>query len=214
MEDHRNCQLSRFIEVIVDTDTVVADGAVDVEPDRGQVRQQSAEAVSDESDTPDVIGQTTKGCDGVADVRDGQVLVEFVPQFESASESGLVVAEFLPSSRTPEQVGDQDYVAFLRIPVGHLPHVVVDPEDFLQKYQAGAGALRGLGKIRGESLTGARADIDVSTHWFVSLSVGMPLRGCFSEVGMLGHQAVGPEWKTSGSPGSASYCSISPRKMM
>lgn len=60
MEDHRNCQLSRFIEVIVDTDTVVADGAVDVEPDRGQVRQQSAEAVSDESDTPDVIGQTTK----------------------------------------------------------------------------------------------------------------------------------------------------------
>src|SRR4051812_14438506 len=147
VHDHRRSDVRELVDVLVDADAVVADGAVDIGPAARQERELAAEAVAQRPDLTRTSGMPSRRGQSGGDILHAPAPVELAVEIERSLPTFGAVVELDRRLDSPEQGGHENRVALIGQLVGMGPHGVVDAEDLLQQQQTRAPPCRRLAQI-------------------------------------------------------------------
>jgi hypothetical protein len=184
MQQQRDLDLLGFLQIVLDTDAVIADGGIDAGPRRCQIGELAAKAIAERCDLPVAALDLAQHADRRFDVLGGLVLVEALIEAEGLLEILLAIAELDIRLEAMEEVRCQDEIALLGILIGDLADMVVDAEDLLAEQDAGALTARRRRQIAAEGLAVPARDLDVFALALKAARmtpgrVTPPLVGCF-----------------------------------
>ena len=164
VQDQPAAQSFQFLQGLLDTDAVVADGAGHLGQSTGrQVGQLAAQAVTHHTKAGVAhLGTTAQMVEGGADVYHAQSLVEGLVVAEGLLEILGGVAQFDARRLAPVEVRHQHAVALLGQLVGHGAHGGVDAEDLLAQDDARTAPVDGGHEVGVEG-AGRRRYVDIGS---------------------------------------------------
>ena len=148
MQQQRAGQVLGEIQLLVDADSVIADGGVGLVTDRGQVGEESAPAVAHHADAAVAAGRMlAQKVDGGGDVVGDLVVIHLAAEGAGFLEFGLLELDI--GLGAPEQIGADRGELAGGEEIANLAHAFADAEDLLEHDDSGALALLGEGHVGG-----------------------------------------------------------------